>query len=268
MIIIVGRCYKVVNFIMVEDNKFHINRTKEIIVNYMMKNSLLFDILIFSNFSDKLIDIIENHDENHIYILDYELPDCTAIDIARMIRQYDWTSPIIIFTVNGGLALDSFKQRLQILDFVDKQVNAEKNLDELFDICLSQLKIRKTLKFTIGATHYSIDYDKIKYIYRDTSDRKSIVVTDTDEYSVNKTLIQFLEKLDDKRFMFTHNACICNMNKVVAFNWKDNMLTLADGEEIFYLSKSHKTDLEPFFKEIKEKNKRKKVLEEEKKKYS
>ncbi len=257
-----------VNFIMVEDNKFHINRTKEIIVNYMMKNSILFDIKVFNSFSDKLKDEIENHDENHVYILDYELPDCTAIDIARLIRTCDWCSPIIIFTVNSGLAFDSFKQRLQILDFVDKRVEAEKNLDELFDICLSQLNIRKTLKFRIGRNHYSIDYDKIKYIYRDTMDRKSIVVTDTDEYCVNKTLIQLLVSLDDKRFMFTHSSCVCNMDKVVTFNWKESMLTLSDGEEIFYLSKSHKEDLEPFFKAIEARNRKKKKLEEERKMYS
>lgn len=257
-----------VNFIIVEDNKFHAERTKEIIVNYMMKNSILFDIKTFGNFSDKLKDLIINHDENHIYILDYELPDCTAIDIARLIRKNDWNSPIIIFTVNGGLALESFKQRLQILDFVDKRINAEKNLFELFDICLSQLKIRKTLKFSIGRNHYSIDYDKIKYIYRDTFDRKSIVVTDTDEYHINKTLIQILERLDDKRFKFTHNSCICNMDKIISFNWRENLLTLSDGEIIYYLSKSHKKDLEPFFKVIEEKNKKQNKLKEESKFYS
>ena len=80
----------------------------------MMKNSYIFDVQVFSHLSDELSDIIVNHDENHVYILDYELPDCTAIDIARLIRQYDWVSPIIIFTVNSGLAFDTFKQRLQI----------------------------------------------------------------------------------------------------------------------------------------------------------
>lgn len=257
-----------INFIVVEDNKNHMKRTKEIIVNYMMKNSYIFDVQVFSHLSDGLSDIIVNHDENHVYILDYELPDCTAIDIARLIRQYDWVSPIIIFTVNSGLAFDTFKQRLQILDFVDKRIDAEKNLSELFSICLSQIKIRKTLKFHVGSEHYSIDYDKIKYIYRDTSDRKSIIITDVENYSVNKTLSELMDRLNDKRFRFTHNACICNMDKVVSFNWKESRLTLADGERIFYLSKSHKEELEPFFKAIEEKNKKLEQLEEERKMYS
>lgn len=257
-----------INFVMVEDNKLHIERTREIIINYMMKNDITFDLNIFKSFNDKLKDLIESHDENNIYILDYELPECTAIDIARLIRKSDWTSPIIIFTVNSGLAFDTFKQRLQILDFVDKQIDAEKNLCELFDICLSQLKLRKTLKFNIGKTHYSIDYDKIKYIYRDTLDRKSILVTEGNEYHINKTLIELITRLNDKRFMFTHNACICNMNKVVAFNWKDNILTLNDGEKIFFLSKSHKKSLEPFFKVIENKENKRKKLKEEAEMYS
>lgn len=257
-----------INFIVVEDNKYHMKRTKEIILNYMMKNDYIFDIKVFPYLSDELKDIIINHDENHVYILDYELPDCTAIDIARLIRKYDWISPIIIFTVNSGLAFDSFKQRLQILDFVDKRINAEKNLSELFDICISQIKIRKTLKFHVGSNHYSIDYDKIKYIYRDTTDRKSIIVTDVETYSVNKTLTELLDIINDKTFRFTHNSCICNMSKVTSYNWKENTLTLSDGEKIFYLSKSHRDELEPFFKEIDKKNKKIKQLEEERKKYS
>ena len=257
-----------VNFIVVEDNKFHIERTKEIIINYMMKNSFLFDIIVFKNMSDSLKEMVENHDENHIYILDYELPDCTAIDVARLIRKYDWISPIIIFTVNGGLAFESFKQRLQILDFVDKRIDAEKNLNELFDICIKQLHIRKTLKFTIGKVHYSIDYDKIKYIYRDTIARKSIIVTEIETYNVNKTLAQLIDMLNDKRFEFTHQACICNMDKVRAFNWKDGIVTFNDGEQQYFLSKSHKESLKDFYTILEKKEKRNAMLEEQRRKYS
>ncbi len=257
-----------VNFVIVEDNKHHIERTKEIVLNYMMKNSFLFDILVFSNMSDSLEELIENHDENHIYILDYELPDCTAIDIARLIRKYDWVSPIIIFTVNGGLAFESFKQRLQILDFVDKQVNASKNLFELFDICISQLHIRRTLKFINGREHYSIDYDKIKYIFRDTIGRKSVIVTEMGEYNVNKTLVEVYKQLNDKSFKFTHQACICNMNKVRSLNWKEGIVTFNDGEKQYFLSRSHKESLKEFYTMLEKREKKQEQLEEEKRKYS
>ena len=35
-----------VNFIIVEDNPHHMLKTKEIVINYMMKNNFEFDILL------------------------------------------------------------------------------------------------------------------------------------------------------------------------------------------------------------------------------
>jgi len=155
----------VINFIVLEDNPHHRKKAKDIIFNYMMKNKYEFDILFFERETDTFIELVENHDSNYIYILDFELPNTTAIEVARRIRKKDWISPIIIFTVNGGMAYDTFKQRLQILDFVNKQFEAEKNLHELFDICLKQLNVRENFKYKIGKVDYSIDFDKILYIY-------------------------------------------------------------------------------------------------------
>ena len=127
-----------INFVIVEDNKLHRKRLKNIILNYMMKNKMEFDIIEFENDCPELESLMISSDNNNIYIFDFELPNATAIDLSRKLRETDWISPIIVFTVNGGMAYDTFKQRLQILDFVNKQYEAEKNLFELFDICLNQ----------------------------------------------------------------------------------------------------------------------------------
>ena len=121
-----------INFVVVEDNKMHRKRLKNIILNYMMKNKMEFDIIEFEKSCSELESLMISSDNNNIYIFDFELPNTTAIDLSRKLRQTDWISPIIIFTVNGGMAYDTFKQRLQILDFVNKQYEAEK-------ICLNCL---------------------------------------------------------------------------------------------------------------------------------
>ena len=71
-----------------------------------------------------------------------------------------------------------FKSRLQILDFVDKQVNPELELRQIFKICFQQLQINDTLKINRAGKTYCINCNDILYIYRDTVDRKSVVVTD------------------------------------------------------------------------------------------
>lgn len=231
-----------VNFVVLEDNPLHMKKTKDIIVNYMMKNKYEFDILFFEKETEAFINLIDSHDSNYIYILDFELPNTTAIDVARRIRKKDWVSPIIIFTVNGGMAYDTFKQRLQILDFVNKQFEAEKNLHELFDICFEQLKIGDNFKYKIGKVDYMISYDKILYIYKDTVERKSVIVTDKTEHKIPLNLIKVKELLSED-FIFTHKACIVNSKRVDAFVWSENKIIFDNGMETTFLSKTHKKEL-------------------------
>lgn len=231
-----------INFVVLEDNPHHRKKTKDIIFNYMMKNKYEFDILFFERETDTFIELVENHDSNYIYILDFELPNTTAIDVARRIRKKDWTSPIIVFTVNGGMAFDTFKQRLQILDFVNKQFEAEKNLHELFDICLKQLDVRENFKYKIGKVDYSIAFDKILYIYKDTVERKSVIVTDKNEYKISLNLIKVKELLNDD-FIFTHKACIVNSKRVDAYVWSKGKVIFDNGKEAPFLSKTHKKEL-------------------------
>ncbi len=231
-----------INFIVLEDNPHHRKKAKDIIFNYMMKNKYEFDILFFERETDTFIELVENHDSNYIYILDFELPNTTAIEVARRIRKKDWISPIIIFTVNGGMAYDTFKQRLQILDFVNKQFEAEKNLHELFDICLKQLNVRENFKYKIGKVDYSIYFDKILYIYKDTVERKSVIVTDKNEYKVSLNLIKVKEMLNDD-FVFTHKACIVNTKRVDAYVWSEGKIIFDNGKEAHFLSKTHKKEL-------------------------
>ena len=233
-----------INFVVVEDNKMHRKRLKNVIMNYMMKNKLEFDIIEFENDCKELHKFMTSSDNNNIYIFDFELPSTTAIDLSRKLRETDWTSPIIVFTVNGGMAFDTFKQRLQILDFVNKQYEAEKNLHELFDICLRQIANKKSLKFKYKGIDYNIDINKILYIYRDTVERKCIINTvNCKKYKVIMNITD-LSKMLDSRFKFTHKACIVNTDRVEALVWKENKIVFDNGEEIYFLSKTHKKELQ------------------------
>lgn len=232
-----------IDFIILEDNPYHSKLTHDIIMNYMMKNKYDFDIKIFDKENDELLNTIEDNVSNRIYILDFELPNTTAIDVARKIRDKDWISPIIVFTVNGGMALETFKQRLQILDFVNKQFEAEKNLHELFDICLKQLEVRNSFKYKAGTKNINIDFNKILYIYRDKVERKSVIVTDTKEIKVPLSL-KNVKSLLNTNFKYTHKTCIVNNKRVIALLWKDSKIIFDNGMEAPFLSKTHKKELE------------------------
>ena len=146
-----------INFVIVEDNNHYRKRVVDIIITYMMGNKVEFKISEFDDYNQKLSRCIQDKKYNNIYILDFELPNATAIDIAREIREDDWESPIIILTAYTSLALDSFKQRLQLLDFIGKQIDAEKNLIENLNICLKMFSKEEVYRYTY--------YNSIIYIY-------------------------------------------------------------------------------------------------------
>lgn len=233
-----------IKFVLVEDNNMQRKNIKTLLIKYMMKNNMEYDIIEFDDYNMELEQLINENEFNYIYILDYEVPSTDALDISRKIRENDWTSPIIISSVHGKLAFEAFKQRLQILDFIDKLDSFENELFKSLDICFMQFnKKRKSFRFKIRGVDYNIDYNKILYIYRDTIARKVVIVTDNNEYKMNKN-IKDLIKLLDSRFKITHKACIVNMDRVEALIWRENKIIFDNKKEIYLLSKTHKKELE------------------------
>lgn len=230
-----------IEFMILEDNKLHMKKTKEIIIKYMMHNDYEFIINEHYRFNEEFFKDIKT-DNPIIYILDFEIEDTNAIDIARKIRKKDWNNPIIVLTVYEDMEYETLKQRLEIMGFVSKNKKTEKDLFELFDVCMDKFKIKKSFKFKIGKSYYNIDYDKILYIYKDTTKRKSVIVTDNYKYEVTMSLKQILEKLPNN-FKYSHKACIINTKKISEINYSSRKIVFDNGSKIDLISKTYKEEL-------------------------
>ena len=110
-----------IKFVILEDNKYQMEDITRLVMNYMLDTNYQFDILCYDKIEENIFTESKDSYDKFVFLLDYFLPNGTGIDVARRIREYNWDSPIVIFTGEGeALAMDSFKQRLQILDFVIK----------------------------------------------------------------------------------------------------------------------------------------------------
>lgn len=228
-----------IRFIVVDDNSLHLRKTHDLIMKNMMKNQLDFSVDTYENVTDDLLDMIKNDDEHHVYVLDFELPNTSAIDLAKIIRKTDWKSPIIINTIYSSFTLHSFKQRLQLLDFINKNDDYEKNLMELINICLEQCDLSKSLKFRKSGIDYNIPFKSILYIYRETVSRKIFIITNNHSYDLYSSLKEIRSMLS-KDFIFTHKACIVNMKRVETIDWINRIITFDNGETTDLLSSTHK----------------------------
>lgn len=232
-----------IKFIVVEDIKAHQKKVEKTVVSFMMKNNYEFEIVFFEDECEDFRRIVKENSANHIYILDFELPNSNAIDLARIIREDDWISPIIIMTAHASMAFETFKQRLQILDFISKQYNSEKNLNDTLEICMKQLRIGKSFKFKINGIGHSIPLCKILYFERDSSTRKVTLVTENATYEMYKSLKEIKKQLNSD-FVITHRACIANMKRVEKISWKDKIIYFDDESTIDLLSKTHKKEID------------------------
>lgn len=233
-----------IKFIIVEDNKFNRDDVERLIMNYMLTTNYKFDIVKYDKICDGIFEKCENCYEKHVFLLDYYLPNGTAVDIARKIREDDWDSPIVIFTAEGddNVILKAYKKRLQILDFIVKDEDYQSNLLELFDLCLAQLNYSEKFSYKNSFMSYNFDYDKIQYIYKLNNERRIMVVTDNGSYPLTTTLKKFYKHLTNN-YVYTHKSCIVNMARVKLFDWKNSKFVLDSGEEVYMLSRLRRKEL-------------------------
>lgn len=236
-----------INFVIVDDNNIHRKKVNNIIISIMMNNKINFNIQEFPDFDSDLFDYFKNPKPNSIYILDLELPNGDGIDIARKIRnEYnDWTSPIIVLTAHTSMYYEVYKQRLQILDFIGKSDNIEKNLNKNISICLRMLNMDRIYRFTYKNTDYTIPINKIDYIQRD--DRRIKVVCKNEVYYTIDTINAIKERFPSY-FILSLKGTLINMHNVLKIDWNINKVYFNDGLSDYVVSKSHKKEIDNYGK--------------------
>ena len=239
------RGFFMINFVIVDDNKLQRKRISNIILNSMMSNKLDFNIQEFDDYSEQLCNFIHNASQDTIYILDLELPSGDGVDIARVIRNDNdnWISPIIIITVHTSMYYEVYKQRLQILDFIAKCDDIEKDLSENIDICLKMINKETTYRYKYKSVDYTININNIDYIQRDG--RKTRIITSKEEYSQNISISEIKKKLPPY-FVLSSKGVLINMKNVDRIDWSDLKVTFKDKKEGFIVSKSHRKEIDEY----------------------
>ncbi|SHM79153.1 two component transcriptional regulator, LytTR family [Anaerosporobacter mobilis DSM 15930] len=87
----------------------------------------------------ELISALEKEKRFDIYCLDIIMPGFTGIDVAKEIRTFDKTAPIIFFTSSPEFALESYS--VKAINYILKPISKEKlffTFDELLELIKSE----------------------------------------------------------------------------------------------------------------------------------
>ncbi len=122
-----------------DDNIDELSNMVQLINQYRASKNFSCEYAVFPN-GFELVSALEKGKQFDIYCLDIIMPGFTGIDVAKEIRSFDKTAPILFFTSSPEFALESYS--VKAINYVLKPITKEK-LFFTFDEMLEQIKAEK-----------------------------------------------------------------------------------------------------------------------------
>ena len=233
-----------IKFVVVDDDSKMHDIVRQIIrkVSFNCENEI--KIKSYTKADSNLLEEIKEISYHKIYILDIELGNnSSGIQIAKRIRENDWDSQIIFMTNHDKMFETVYRSVYQVFDFIEKFHDFEERLENDLKAILAMKYDNKMFCYSGKNVDLQVYFRNILFIYRDASERKVIMVTDANRFSVGMTINEIMEKLDD-RFVFTQRSCIANKNRIQKFDWINKEFVLDTGDRVKKLSKKYKKEIE------------------------
>lgn len=122
----------------------------------------------------------------------------------------------------------------EVFDFIEKFHDFDKRFKKDIKDIIKRNFDNKMFNYKVNTIELSIYYREIMYIY--TDERKLVIVTPTNKYTVNMTIKEMLTMLDD-RFKQCHKSCIVNTDHIEKKDYKNGYMILDNGMKVDFLSK-------------------------------
>jgi len=227
-----------IKYVVIDDENKDLELVEKVINKVLFKTENEYEIYKFNKYNTELEKLINDNSEPKIYIIDIELDNKkSGLDIARKIRENDWDSEIIIITNHDRMFETVYKTIYKVFNFIEKFDNMQARLEEDLTVISKRNFDKEKFVYENNKISLQIYLKDILYIYRDTVERKLVIITSNNKYLVNLTIKEMLDKLD-YRFKQVHRACIVNSERVRMFAWQNGYFELETGENIYMLSKS------------------------------
>ncbi len=224
-----------VRFVIVDDDRDEIVHIKSLLDEVVTVDK---EIVCFHKLNENLKNEIKNTDVRKVYILDIELNDkVSGINIAKLIRDVDYENEILFITNHDGMFESVHRGVYEVFDFIEKFHDFDKRFKKDIKAIIKRNFDNKMFNYKV----LSIYYREIMYIY--TDDRKLIIVTSNNEYTVNMTIKEILTMLDS-RFRQCHKSCIVNTDHIEKKDYKNGYIILNNGMKVDYLSKKFMKELD------------------------
>lgn len=176
--------------VVIEDEIFWKNKIKEIIEGNNKEDNFLY----FDRY-DKVLESIINNKKLKIYLLDIELrnSDIDGTLIANTIREVDWKSVIIFFSVYNEKE-NIISLRLNVLTYVLKDNNFKSELINAFNSAKNILLEDNKIKVNINGIEINLYVNDILYIIKEKSSKYCLIHTTSGILRTRSSLSELKKK--------------------------------------------------------------------------
>ena len=234
-----------VNFIVCDNNKHIVTNVVNVIHSTMMNNNLQYKIFPHLDYNEGFHKQASAKKSNTIYILDIEVNGNSGIDIAREIRKIDDHSIIIFLSKYNNLMETILTDNIMPLTFISKQSNYQEKLNQAIRKSLSIFNNRGHLKIIEKSVSYQIPLKDILYITHDSVERKSIIMTEYNDFKVNKSLTELFAMLPNT-FKYSHRACIVNTERITKAEIHKMLIHFDEGTVLSLFSNTYKKEIKDY----------------------
>lgn len=105
------------------------------------------------------------------------------------------------------------------------------------------------IRFCEKGSVFTIPTKDILYIARETVERKSVIVTDYNEFRSIKSLVELSEMLGEP-FVESHRACLVNMDRVRIIDKRNRTITFDNGMTTNLVSPNFKVEVPKYARNI------------------
>ncbi len=233
-----------ISFILYEDEDQMRKIYKKVILRVMGPQNKSYHLNEFSYYDDEVESQLKSINGHKIYILDVEVPGKRGIDLAREIRNSgDWDSQIIMITSHEEYGTIGYMTKLLMLDFISKNVNIEKELENTLNVALNIIDNKKSLTFISDGEMHQVPHNDILYIEKMVNNNKCHIVTKGKTYLIRDTIDHLKDVFKDNYdFMKTHRSCIVNLKNITSVDLSRNIIFF-ENAQIDLIAKDKKSEL-------------------------
>lgn len=216
-----------------DDDNYAVQTHKTVTENCLKQNGSVGDITTYTDSSNLLYDVTEDHFFFDLILLDIEMPGSSGMELAASIKPFLPNVKIIFITSHIEYAIDAFE--LSIFRYVPKN-DLDRRLPSAIADAVRLIALEDGKAYTIQTNSRleKIPYREIYYIEREEKNARITAVNGISK--VRKSLQQVYEELGTEEFLYIDRGCIVNIIHVMRI--KDSMAVLKNGVSL-PISRSH-----------------------------